>query len=83
MVLRKYKANRAQTLICLLIKTGILEFKTTAKAEKQIYLDMVQTIWSFFKWRVSYDTYLIILKHKFNWSDQYQDWPLTLGEASW
>ena len=68
----------------MFIKTEILEFKTTAKAEKQIYLDMVQTIWFFFEKRVSYGIYLIILKHnKFNWSDQYEDWPLTLGEASW
>ena len=66
------------------MKTEILEFKTTAKAEKQIYLDMVQTIPFFFKWRVSYDIYLITLKHnKFNWSNQYEDWPVTLGEASW
>ena len=45
---------------------------------------MIQTIQFFFEWRVSYDIYLIILKHnKFNWPDQYEDWPLTLGEASW
>ena len=68
----------------MFIKTKILEFKTTAKGEKQIYLDMIQTIWFFLNEEfLSYDTYLIILKHnKFNWSDQYEDWPLTLGEAS-
>ena len=84
MMLRKSEANKAQTLRWVLIKTKILEFKTTAKAEKQIYLDMIQTIRFFFEWRVSYDIYLLILKHnKLNWSDQYEDWPLTLGEVSW
>ena len=44
MMLRKSEVTKAQALICVLINTKILEFKTTAKAEKQIYLDMIQTI---------------------------------------